>query len=123
MGSDGKGIRFCLAALKGHAVHGTVKINNNLVAVLNRAVFYRYQAGILVLDLLKLCLNIRVGHFRPRPLHFNPFVFAQGHFRLYGHLKAVDKGLPFFYLLHADLRAGYDVQAALLHGVAAGVVD
>ena len=123
MGTDGQRIILTLSALKRGSVYRSLEINNSLVSVFHSSVLYGDQSGVLLLNLLKLCLDVLVSHFSGCLLYFDSFVFAECYLRLNSYSRCVDKFFSLLNLYNVDFRSGYNLQSALGNGIAVSSVE
>ena len=107
MGTDSQGIIFSLAAFESNTVNKAFKIDNCNVSVFHCS-FHSYHSGVVFSLLVQICFHFFLCHSGIDLLHFNPFVFAQGHFRLKSHFCGKDKRLSGLNLCNINLRGGND---------------
>ena len=123
VGAQSQRVIGTLAAFKGFAVHGTVKIQRDAVSVLGTAVCDLNKAGVLLLLLLNLSLDLFVRHFDLCLRNLYALILSKGDIRFHSNLGRKDKRFARLQLNNFDLRLGDDLQIALLHCLAVFLRD
>ena len=74
-----------LAAVKGHAVDASVKVDDNGISVGGGCIRHINLAGVLLLDDLQLVFDLQLGHLVRDLLRFDPHVSFNGDGGLHRH--------------------------------------
>ena len=114
MGTDYQRIICTSAAVKCLVINVASEVDDSVVAVLDRAVFYIDQSAVFLTCCSQLVLYILVCHNSFCLLNFYACVLAQSYFRFQSYGCLVDECLTFFDLSYFDLRSGNDLFLALL---------
>ena len=114
VGTDDKRMILALASGKCHTVAESFVIDYSGVAVLYGAILDVNLAGVLLLRLLKLFLNLLIGNGNLNLVNRYTLVLAERNFRLFGYGSGKYEILALADLGNVNLGTGYDLDAAVL---------
>ena len=121
IGADLQIVILGLAAFKRLAVHKSLKVQNDVVSHLHRALHVK-QAGVALAHIGQRFLHARFVEFGVIHRHFQPAVLTQLHFRIHGDLEGVDQLFGVIDFDVGNARPADALEAALLRAEGKGLV-